>query len=105
MTPEELDAHVRAAVERAVAPLLERLVRLEADALAVSVQPEEACRRFGFSRATFDRWDADPRTGLRYGPEPVVTRPNGPGGKVLVHVARMQAWLDRRGARAGRGRT
>lgn len=61
------------------------------------VSVERACEDYGFSRATFDRWLADPRCGLDAGPAPVVLRPNGPGGKVVVHVERLEAWLDARG--------
>lgn len=77
---EELLTHINAKVER-----------------PVCVPPDRACKLWGFSRPVFDRWLADPREGLEDSPKPVVFRPNGPGGKVMVHVARMQDWLDARG--------
>jgi hypothetical protein len=102
VTPDEVQALVGAAIARALEPLTARIATLES--ARTEARPlltvREACARFGFSRATLNRWVADPRCGLDGRPEPIVVRPNGPGGKVLVHAVRMQAWLDAGGARA-----
>jgi uncharacterized protein (DUF2384 family) len=92
---------LRAALRAAVAQELHQLRRHVAGAARpVCVTPDQACELFGFSRAVFDRWLADPHEGLEERPEPVVIRPTASSGgkKVLVHVERMQRWLDARAA-------
>lgn len=110
MTADELEA-LNAKVDGLQETLGARIDAVEAkveqvlalvDSRAVCVPPDKACEMFAFSRSTFDRWLADPAEGLELGPEPVVIRPNGPTGKVLVHLARMQRWLDARGKRRTR---
>jgi hypothetical protein len=59
----------------------------------------EACKEFGFSRSTWDRWAADTTSGL----DEVIVRPNGPGGRVLVPVETFERWLRGR-HREGRRR-
>lgn len=110
----ELVARVRDAVLADVEPKLEALRRelLVARAQSRPLSVDEACSEpsrghrgvFPFSRATLYRWLSDPTEGLEDGPEPVVTRPNGPGGKVLIHAERMQRWLDARNGRRRRRR-
>ncbi len=98
--PDSLPDDVRQALVKLHDHVLAKVTaQIAAATQPVCVTPDEACRLFPFSRATFDRWLADPREGLEESPEPVVLRPNGPGGKVMVHVARMQRWLDARSAR------
>lgn len=89
----------RAEIDAKLAALRDEL--LDRAARPVCVTVERACELFGFSRPTFERWKADPTTGLMRGPEPAVLQPDGPGCKVLVHVERMEAWLVGRGARRG----
>ena len=97
---DALRAELRAEFQDELRRLREELRTAGGGPMCIRVA--QACDRFGFARSTFDRWLADSRVGLDAGPEPVVIRPNGPGGKVLVHVARMQAWLDARGGPARR---
>lgn len=94
---DAVEAHVIARVEAVERALAGVVARIDARSQPVCVPPDRACETFGFSRSTFDRWLADPAEGLERGPEPVVLRPNGPTGKVMVHVERMQRWLDARG--------
>lgn len=90
---EELRAELRAELERRVAEVRDEvLARVEARSARRCLSVAEACEAYSFSRATWDRWLADPTTGL----EAVVLRPNGPGGRVLVPVEAFEAWLRAR---------
>ena len=104
---EDLREEMRAEIERQLAPLRAALEDLRRPAAAKELlEVGEACERYSFSRSTWARWLADPATGLepdpRRGVPGVVIRPNGPGGKVLVRRAELEAWLAARG-RGGPG--
>lgn len=68
-------------------------------ARALSV--DDVCEVYPIGRTTFDRWLADPTTGLRE----VVRQPGGPGGRVFVMLEPFEAWLRARGGTAGAQRT
>lgn len=54
---------------------------------------DETCAAYRVSKATFERWKEDARTGLRG----VLLQPGGPGTRVLVPVAAFERWLTERG--------
>lgn len=104
---EDLRDELRAEFESQLAPLRTALEDLRRPASAKELlEVSEACERYSFSRSTWARWLADPATGLepdpRRGVAGVVIRPNGPGGKLLIRRAALEAWLDARG-RGGPG--
>ncbi len=92
---EELSARLLGEVEQRIeAVRAELLARIEARGERPrGMTIDQACKAFGFSRATFERWDQDPASGIHV----AISRPNGPRGRVVVLVDELEAWLrDRR---------
>lgn len=55
---------------------------------------DDVCEVYPIGRTTFDRWLADPSTGLR----DVVRQPGGRGARVFVMIEPFEAWLRARTA-------
>lgn len=56
------------------------------------LSPDAACKEVGVSRASFDRWLADPTSGLA----DVIDQPRGPRTKIIIPMDDFVAWLGRR---------